>query len=385
MREQDAYRCTIMRGGTSKAVFLKGNELPREPALRDRIILGIFGSPDVRQIDGLGGSDITTSKVSLIGPPTIDGADVDYTFGQVQLAEPSISWSANCGNISAAVGPYAIDECMVRASEPFTSVRIHNTNTGKILIAKVEVRDGMAAVDGDFALDGVPGTGAMIELDYRLTFGAATGRLLPTGNPVDFLDVPGLGRVEASIVDIANPVCFVEAGAVGARGTEARPDIVADPGLMKRLEAVRGAAALACGFVKPGENPAQASPLLPMIAFVSPAIDYRDYAGGGAIPAGGMDFAARILFNQLPVETYTGTGTVCTTVAALIEGTVVNRVCGPAAKATGAVRLGHARGVNRVEVSVDNGPSGPLVRKAVFRRTARRILDGLVYVKKNRQ
>ena len=152
LKEQEIFRCTIMRGGTSKGIFIKKNELPEDPALRDKIILGIFGSPDLRQIDGLGGSDITTSKVAIIGPPTRDDADVDYNFGQVQLASPEIIWNSNCGNISSAVGPYAIDEGMVKVTEPYTTVRIHNTNTNKILVAKVKVENGKAAVDGDFVL-----------------------------------------------------------------------------------------------------------------------------------------------------------------------------------------------------------------------------------------
>ena len=384
MREQEIFRCTIMRGGTSKAVFLKSNELPVDPELRDKIILGIFGSPDLRQIDGLGGSDITTSKVAIIGPPTREDADVDYTFGQVQLTSPEVVWNSNCGNISSAVGPYAIDEGMVKSTEPFTTVRIHNTNTKKILVATVEVREGKAAIHGDFKIDGVPGTGSKIELDYKMTFGSATGKLLPTGNPVDVLNVEGMGDVPVSIVDIANSVCFVNAKVLGIKGTEARPHIIANPELMKKLESIRSAAAIACGFVKPGEDATKLSPLRPMVAFVSPAVDYEDYASGKVIKKEDVDFLARILFNQLPTETYTGTGTICTSVAAMIEGTIVNQVCSPRAKEIGLVQFGHARGINRVEVAVSQNSQGFVVEKAIFHRTARRILDGLVYVKKER-
>jgi len=217
LREQEMFKCTIMRGGTSKAVFLKKNELPSDPVLRDKIILGIFGSPDVRQIDGLGGSDITTSKVAIIGPPTRDDADIDYNFGQVQIKLSEVVWNANCGNISSAVGPYAIDEGMVKVSEPYTTVRINNVNTKKILIAKVEVKNGKAVVDGDFTIDGVPGTGSKIELDFKNTFGAATGKLLPTGNSIDVLNVNGLGKIPVSIVDIANIICYVNAKDVDAK------------------------------------------------------------------------------------------------------------------------------------------------------------------------
>ena len=384
MREQELYRCTIMRGGTSKAIFLKKNELPEEPVLRGKIILAIFGSPDIRQIDGLGGSDITTSKVAIIGPPTRDGADIDYNFGQVQLKSAEVVWNANCGNISSAVGPYAIDEGMVKVMEPYTVVRINNINTNKILIAKVEVNNGCAVVDGDFALDGVPGTGSKIELDFKNTFGSATGKLLPTGNAVDTLDVDGVGQVPVSIVDIANSVCYVNAESIGAKGTESTPDILTDPELMGKLEAVRSSAAVKCGFIKPGENAIKLSPIRPAISFVSPAVDYTDYASGKKIKKEDVDFLARILWNQMPTDTFPTTATICITVAALIQGTLVNQVYSPHAKESGFVQFGHARGINKVEVAVSNTPAGPVVEKAIFLRTARRIMDGYVYVKKSR-
>lgn len=190
MSEMLRVRCAILRGGTSKGIFLHENDLPRDRVLRDRMILAIFGSPDVRQIDGLGGADPLTSKLAIIGPSSRPDADVDYTFGQVSIKEPLIDYSGNCGNISAAVGPFAIDEGLVRAQEPVTYVRIHNTNTGKIIVAEVPVQNGKAKVTGDYQIDGVPGTGAKIMLDFAGTAGAATGRLLPTGRPIDVLDVP---------------------------------------------------------------------------------------------------------------------------------------------------------------------------------------------------
>lgn len=382
MKQQQMFKCTIMRGGTSKAVFFKKNELPQDETLRDRIILSVFGSPDVRQIDGLGGSDITTSKVAIIGPSSRDDADVDYNFGQVQLNSEEIIWNANCGNISSAVGPYAIDEGFIKVTEPFTTVRIHNVNTNKILIAKVAVKDGCALVDGDYKVDGVPGTGSKIELDYKYTFGAVTGKLLPTGNVVDILDVKGVGKIPASIVDIANSVCFINAESVDMKGWEGTPDIKGNKVLMSKLEAIREAAALKCGFIKPEEKAIEASPIQPLISFVSPSVDYSDYASGKIIKKEDVDFLARVLFNQLPTDTFPGTATICVAVASQIKGTLVNQVMAKQ-KQEGFVAFGHARGVNNVEVSVDNTPEGPVVNKAIFCRTARRIMDGYVYVRKS--
>lgn len=381
-REQELLRCTIMRGGTSKAIFFKKNELPADPTLRDSVILAAFGSPDVRQIDGLGGSDITTSKIAIIGPPTHPDADVDYDFGQVQLKTPTVVWNSNCGNISSAVGPYAIDEGMVSVTEPYTTVRIHNVNTRKVLIAKVRVKDGKAAVCGDFVLDGVPGTGAKIELDYRLTFGSATGKLLPTGNPVDILDIPGLGKIPVSIVDIANAVVFVDAESIGLTGKEAPPFLRANPEITAKLEKIRSYAAYAAGIVNDPENATVESPVVPQMSFVAPAMNYEDYATGNPIHKDEVDFLARVLFNQLPTDTFTGTGTICATVASQIKGTLVNLAS--SRQESGLVRLGHARGVNLVDVDVDNTPDGPVVKKAVFNRTARRIMDGYVYIKPDR-
>lgn len=384
MHQQEMFRCTIMRGGTSKAIFFKRNELPTDPELREKVILAVFGSPDVRQIDGLGGSDITTSKVAIIGPPTREDADVDYLFGQVQLNAAKVEWNANCGNISAAVGPYAIDEGMVKATEPYTTVRIHNVNTNKILLAEVEVEDGCAVVEGDYAIDGVPGTGSKIELDYHLCYGSISGKLLPTGNTVDILDVEGVGQIPASIVDIANSVCFIEAKSIGLSGYESPPEVRANHKLQDTLEKIREAAALKCGFIKPGERAINASPIQPLISFVSPAAYYKDYGTGKEIRKEDMDFSARILFNQMPTDSFPGTATICISVASQIEGTLVNRLLSEEDKGKGYIDFGHARGVNHVEVSVENTENGPIVKRTIFNRTARRIMDGYVYVKKSR-
>ena len=194
MDERKSLRCSIIRGGTSKGIFIKENELPDDPAARDAVIRAVFGSPDIRQIDGLGGADVLTSKLAIIGPPSRPDADVDYTFGQVSFETDKIDYSGNCGNISSAVGPYAIDEGMVRADGEAAFVRIHMKNTGRILRAEVPTRDGRAVETGDFAIDGVPGTGARITLDWSDTAGGVTGKLLPTGNVKDQVCIEGKDR-----------------------------------------------------------------------------------------------------------------------------------------------------------------------------------------------
>ncbi len=384
MGEQELVRCTYMRGGTSKAIFLKKNELPADPRLRDKIILAIFGSPDIRQIDGMGGSDTTTSKVAIISPPSREDADIDYLFGQVQLMTNEVKYDLNCGNISSAVGPYAIDEGMVKATEPYTYVRINNINTGKIIIAKVEVRDGKAAVDGDFSIDGVPGTAAKIDLDFKNTTGAITGSVLPTGNAVDMIEVEGVGMIPTSTVDMANCISYVRAEDVGAKGTESPPEIAANQELLNRLEAIRSALAVKIGLVKPGEDATLLSPIQPGICIVSPPQDYIDYGTGKQIRKEDMDFTARSMFNQLPAPAFGGTATFNLVVASLIDGTLVNQVREVPAREDGFTFFGHPRGISKVNCKVHVTSSGVEVENAVYPRTARRIFDGYVYVKKSR-
>ena len=212
----------LMRGGTSKGLFFHEKDLPTEPGRRDRAILAAYGSPDPykRQIDGVGGALSVTSKVAVISPSPTPGYDVVYHFGQVSIDRPIVDVKANCGNISATVGPFAVDEGLVKTVAPVTRVRIHQKNTNKLIVAEVPVKDGKFNEEGDYAIDGVPGTGSRILLRFVDPAGAVTGKLFPTGNRRDRFDVPGLGAVEVTCIDAANPFVFVRAAAAGVSGTE---------------------------------------------------------------------------------------------------------------------------------------------------------------------
>jgi 2-methylaconitate cis-trans-isomerase PrpF len=380
MEEQKRIRTVVMRGGTSRALFVMRGELPPDPALRDRAILRMYGSPDVRQIDGLGGADALTSKLAIIGPPTRPDADVDYTFGQVSITEPFIDYAGNCGNISSAVGPYAIDEGLVDAIEPVTTVRIHQTNTQCILVAQVPIRNGKAAVGGDYHIDGVPGTGAYIGLDFSDTAGAVTGKLLPTGNPVDRLDVPGIGTIEVSIVDAGTPCVFVRARDIGIAGTETPGQIDADAGLNDRIERVRGTAAAAVGIVKDWQEAAKKSPYLPFFAMVHPPTGYINFTTNGQIEAAEVDFVSRLLFMLKMHKAYPVTGTVCTGAAARVPGTLVHEVCRSQAEDGPTVRIGHPAGVIEIEAAVEVAEDGHRLVQASLGRTARRLMEGYVFV-----
>ena len=364
----------LMRGGTSKAVFLRQGDLPSDRQERDRVILSLFGSPDPRQVDGLGGADILTSKLAIIGPPSRADADLDYTFAQVSVSEPVVDYDINCGNISAAVGPYAVDEGLVPAVEPLTTVRIHNTNTGRILVAELPVAGGVAAVEGDFAIDGVPGTGAPVRLDWAATAGGATGALLPTGRVTDLLELPGLGRsVETSIVDIGNLSVFFRAEAAGMAGTEGPSDLTAEA--LEAAVAVKEAAAALLGLPAGG--------LVPVPVAVAEPAAYRSYATGATVSAGELDLLARVVGGRPPVlhKAFPGTVGVCTAVAAAVPGTVVAL----AARRTGgdAFVIGHPSGLLPVWARVRAAAGGWEVEQAAYARTARRLAEGHAFVRRS--
>ncbi|MCX7779661.1 MAG: 3-methylitaconate isomerase [Negativicutes bacterium] len=375
MADMTRIPCTIMRGGTSKAIFLKENHIPKDKEARDKLILEIFGSPDVRQIDGLAGADPLTSKLAIIGPSTHPEADIDYTFGQVSINTPYIDYSGNCGNISSAVGPYAIDEGFVIAREPITTVRIHNTNTGKILVAEVPTEGGLAKVKGDCRIDGVPGTGAKIMMDFYDTTGSVTGKMLPTGKPVDTIETT-IGPLDISIVDVSNPCVFIRAKDIGMTGGETPQEVNGNQKLLKLLEEIRAKATVMIGMAPDIEAATAKSPAFPMIAFVAPARDYVDFTSGRTITKDQVDFCSRMMFMQVLHKTYPGTGTACTGAAAKIPGTIVHEAI-PHIDAIDVIRIGHPAGVIEVEASFKNGK---LIR-AAFARTARRIMEGYVFVR----
>lgn len=359
------------------------NQLPNDAVLRDKSILAIFGSPDVRQIDGLGGADPLTSKLAIIAPPTRDDADVDYTFGQVNITTAMVDYRGNCGNISAGVGPYAIDEGLVHARAPVTKVRIHQVNTARIILAEVPVVEGHAAVEGNYRIAGVPGSGAKIMLDFADSAGGVTGRLLPTHNPKDALDVEGVGRLEVSILDAANPVVFCRAIDVGLKGTETPKEIDANSSLLQRIENIRGAAAELAGIVKDKKKASIESPYIPFIAFVSRPKTYTAFTTQQLVDAQEVDLLSRLLFMQVMHKAYPVTGTICTGVAAKIPGTIVNEVVTEKAKKEPTVRIGHPAGVIEVETQVEQKAHDFVITRAAIGRTARRIMDGYVYVKRS--
>lgn len=381
--EQEKIRAVIMRAGTSKGIFLRDEDLPKDREERDKTILKIFGSPDVRQIDGLGGADPLTSKLAIIGPPSRPDADVDYTFGQVSYVAPTIDYSGNCGNISSGIAPFAVDEGLVEVEEPYTTVRVHNTNTNSILIQQVQVVKGKAKVLGDYKIAGVPGTGAAISIDFSQTAGAKTGQLLPTGNVRDKLQIADLGELEVSIVDAANPMVFVRAEDLGLSGIETPEEIDSNQKILEVLEELRAKAAQIIGMVEDWKQAKEKSPAFPMVAFVSPAIDYKDFTTGQQIRGDDIDFVSRLMFMQIMHKTYAGTGTICTGAAARIKGTVVNEVMEEKNRGKDSIlRIGHPAGIITIDVDAEYDAGNWKLKKAAIKRTARRIMEGYCYIPK---
>jgi len=375
-----------MRGGTSKGVFFRACDLPANAAERDAILLRVVGSPDPygKQIDGMGAASSSTSKIVILAPSKRPDCDVDYLFGQVAIDRPLIDWSGNCGNLTAAVGPFAISEAWVKAPrDGLAPVRIWQANIAKRIVAHVPVRDGEVLEEGEFVLDGVAFPAAEIRIEFLDPGGAgedegAAGALLPTGRIVDRLEVPGFGRVEATLLTAGNPTVFVEAAALGLTGRELQAEVNAERDLLARCEAIRAHAAVAMGLASSAREASEKRLHTPKIAFVSHAQPYAA-SSGKAIAAGDIDLTIRMLSMGQLHHAVTGTGAVATAVACAIEGTIPNRMLREGADPL-AARIGHPSGVLRVGAAVARVDGEWVVEKAVMSRSARRLMEGWVRV-----
>ena len=368
------YPCVYMRGGTSKAVFFHEKDLPEDKSLWDDIFLKVMGTPDVKQIDGMGGTVSSTSKIAIIAPSNKPGVDVEYTFRQVDIVIPRVDGSANCGNISSAVGPFAIDEGLVPAVEPITVVRVLNTNTNKIIEEHVRVEDGHAMVHGNEVIQGVPGTGSRIDMYFEDPAGSKTGKLFPTGQKKEVFDVPGYGPAEVTVLDCSNPMVFIKASDLGIKGSELT-ELNQNKDVMEPIERIRGIAAVKCGFVEKWEDARTKSTSAPKVSIVSAPQDYINM-DGNEVKADTMDLCCRAISVGALHKAYPMTVAVGTGAAARIPGTIVNEIVKPAPDQD-IIRLGHASGVTEVDVKM----GGEKVIKGGVTRTARRIMDGWVYVR----
>ncbi len=372
---QRAIPAVFVRGGTSKGLLFHAADLPTDPAERDRVLLAALGSPDPygRQLDGLGGGSSSLSKAAVIGPPTRDDADVDYTFAQIAVDTPVVDYGANCGNLSAAVGPFAVDEGLVPTPvDGETLVRIHNTNTGKVVESRFPVVGGRAVVAGDLAVPGVPGTGAPVRLDFLDPAGSRTGALLPTGRPVDDLRLPDGRTVRASLVDASNPVVIVAAAEVGLTAAEHPDTVDASPATMALLDQVRRAGGVAMGL---GRTPDDVPLSNPKIAVVAPPAPSTTLAGDPVDAADG-DLLVRMVSMEKTHRAVTVTGALCLGVAARVPGTLPHAIAGRAPR----IRLATPSGVIVVDAVMGERDGAPHPVSATLLRTTRRLMQGEVLV-----
>jgi probable AcnD-accessory protein PrpF len=380
---------TYMRGGTSKGVFFLLGDLPEAaqaagPA-RDALLLRVIGSPDpyAKQIDGMGGATSSTSKTVILSKSSRDDHDVDYLFGQVSIDKPFVDWSGNCGNLSAAVGPFAISNGLVDPARiprnGVAVVRIWQANIGKTIIAHVPITDGVVQETGDFELDGVTFPAAEVQLEFMGPAAeeeGAGGSMFPTGNLVDELEVPGLGTLKATMINAGIPTIFVSASDIGYTGSELQDAINGDPRALSMFETIRAYGAVRMGLIGHVDEAATRQHT-PKVAFVAPPAEYLSSSGKRVTPQD-TDLLVRAMSMGKLHHAMMGTAAVAIGTAAAIPGTLVNLAAGGGERS--AVRFGHPSGTLRVGAEAVQVNGEWQVKKAIMSRSARVLMEGWVRV-----
>lgn len=374
---QIPLRAVFMRGGTSRALFFRAEDLPPAGPVRDSMILAAMGSPDPnkRQLDGMGAGTSSTSKIAIIAQSPREDADIDYTFGQVSVDAPVISYKGNCGNISSAVGPYAVEEGLVETSEDQATVRIHNTNTSKIIVARFALQNGMPKLDGDFALDGVAGTGAPIALSFLAPGGSSTGKTLPTGKAREVLETDGFGAIEVSLVDVSNPIACINAQSLGLTGRETPAEITETPGLLEKIDTIRIAAAVHMGICSREEAQTTVRNL-PQIAIVSAPTDQENPA---------TNIVLRMISTGQAHASSPITGGMCLAATMKLPGSVAHDLARANTDASQPLTIAHPSGTLALDADISGSTVDDFSVNAVtVFRTARRLMQGEVMVPRHR-
>jgi probable AcnD-accessory protein PrpF len=384
---------TYMRGGTSKGVFFRLQDLPEAAQVpgeaRDKLLMRVIGSPDPygKQIDGMGGATSSTSKTVIVAPGTKPGHDVDYLFGQVSIDKPFVDWSGNCGNLSAAIGPYAIANGFISADRipqegsGIVTLTIWQANIGKTIVAHVPVTNGEVQETGDFELDGVTFPAAEVQLEFmdpaaEAEGGEGSGSMFPTGNLVDELEVPGVGTLKVTMINAGIPTIFVNAADIGYKGTELQDDINGDPKALAMFELIRAYGAMRMGLISHVEEAARRQHT-PKVAFVAPPAGYLA-SSGKQVNADDIDLLVRALSMGKLHHAMMGTAAVAIGTAAAIPGTLVSLAAG--GRAHEAVRFGHPSGTLRVGAQAQLFDGDWIVTKAVMSRSARVLMEGFIRI-----
>ncbi|ANW23025.1 putative methylaconitate Delta-isomerase PrpF [Vibrio coralliilyticus] len=379
---------TYMRGGTSKGVFFNLSDLPEEAQkpgkARDALLLRVIGSPDpyAKQIDGMGGATSSTSKTVIVSPSSQPEHDVDYLFGQVSIDKPFVDWSGNCGNLSAAVGPFAIHAGLIPAERipenGVVAVKVWQANIGKTIVIHVPIRNGLVQETGDFELDGVTFPAAEIQVDFMHP-AAGDGSMFPTGNLVDDLEVPEVGTFNATLINAGIPTIFIDADALGYSGTELQQDINSDELALARFEKIRAYGALKMGLIDKVEE-AESRQHTPKVAFVSKAKSYQA-SSGKQVDENDVDLLVRALSMGQLHHAMMGTAAVAIASASCVPGTLVNLAAGGGEKHS--VTFGHPSGTLKVGARATHSNQGWVVEKAAMSRSARILMEGFVRVPSN--
>lgn len=374
-----------MRGGTSKGCLFHREDLPEDRAEWDSIFLQTMGDPDPKQIDGMGGTVSSNNKIVIVWKSEKPNVDIEYLVGQVIVGKSQVDYKSNCGNMTAAVPAYAVEEGMVDIVEPVTTVRLWNANTDKYINVDVPIDPNTHtfAQDGDCAIAGVDGTAAELKVDFLNPAGAKTGRLLPTGKTLDVLDISGHGPIEATILDVSNPLVLVRAEDIGLTGTELPAEVDANAEASALLEKIRGAAACMMGFAKDLADAAEHSPAVPKVGFFTAPVSYMDI-GRNTVAADSMDICARVISVFRCHKACPLTAASSIAVAAQLEGSVIQKTLGAPDPGARTVRIGHPSGVmTMVPTVIKHGEdmNDAEVPGVAVQRTARRIMDGTLYIR----
>lgn len=377
------FPVVYMRGGTSKGCLFHREDLPEDSKEWDEIFLQVMGNPDPKQMDGMGGTVSSNNKIVIIWKSALPNVDIEYLVGQVIVGKKQVDYKSNCGNMTAAVPAYAVEEGMVPIVEPVTTVRMLNKNTDKYINVTVPIdpRTHTFAQEGDCHIAGIDGTAAELKVNFLDPAGAKTGKLLPTGKALDVLEIDGR-EIEATILDVSNPLVLVRAEDVGLQGTELPAQVDADKEASALLEKIRGAAAVKMGFARDLEDATAHSPAVPKVGFFTAPVSYTDIAGN-RVDAGQMDLCARVISVFKCHKACPLTAASSIAVAAFVQGSIIEKTLGRQPEGRQAIRLGHPSGVMTVYPDLEVREEGNLdVKGVAVQRTARRIMDGTIYIRK---
>lgn len=377
------FPVVYMRGGTSKGCLFHREDLPEDSKEWDEIFLQVMGNPDPKQMDGMGGTVSSNNKIVIIWKSALPNVDIEYLVGQVIVGKKQVDYKSNCGNMTAAVPAYAVEEGMVPIVEPVTTVRMLNKNTDKYINVTVPIdpRTHTFAQEGDCHIAGIDGTAAELKVNFLDPAGAKTGKLLPTGKALDVLEIDGR-KIEATILDVSNPLVLVRAEDVGLQGTELPAQVDADKEASALLEKIRGAAAVKMGFARDLEDATAHSPAVPKVGFFTAPVSYTDIAGN-RVDAGQMDLCARVISVFKCHKACPLTAASSIAVAAFVQGSIIEKTLGRQPEGRQAIRLGHPSGVMTDYPDLEVREEGNLdVKGVAVQRTARRIMDGTIYIRK---